>query len=180
MHSKEPVVISRLWGGLGGQLFQYAAGFALAEWLGACSVLDPDQCHADVNRPYDLCHFAINARAWTPVERRSYGRLIRLTRPFDATTRFAAVPLKAFSMALLRDRFTYFADLHKGYGQRFENLAGTVYLAGTWASEQYFAHIAEKIRRQNAIREPADGLNAELFARIADCQAAAVYPALFL
>jgi hypothetical protein len=165
------MVIARLWGGLGNQLFQYAAGLALAEGQGADLVLDPTQCLADRNRPYELDRLRISGRVWTEEERRRVERMVRLARPITEATSRAARALKRSLTPLLRHRFTYVEDRHQGYQPEVFDIRGDVYMAGTWASAEYFERIAPRVRAEFAFAQEPDGENAAALARIRACDA---------
>src|SRR5450830_38293 len=88
------MVIVRLTGGLGNQMFQYAAGRALADRLGAELLLDTrafEQAlafQAYTRRAYALSPFKLRARVATPVDLKHWpvwvveiGMRLRFVRP---------------------------------------------------------------------------------------------------
>ena len=131
------MIVVKINGGLGNQLFQYAAGRALAERHGAELVLDLGWFD---NRPggntpwkYELHHYPIQARETTPFEKflcRFYqGRIIRRI-PF------------------LPRRWRHFREKHFQYEPSFAHLPDQVYLDGYWQSSRYFEDIKNIILKE--------------------------------
>ncbi|GAB3649052.1 alpha-1,2-fucosyltransferase [Ramlibacter alkalitolerans] len=146
------MIVSRLIGGLGNQMFQYAAGRALALRRGAPLRIDRrafaeykthafglDSFRAElVDAPADQLPGAVNE-----------SRLNRLLRPFMRT------PLR-----LVTERaFTFDPEI--------ASLPDGVYLDGYWQSEKYFAHCAEAIRQDFTVRHAPSAENARWLERIA-------------
>jgi len=159
-------VITRLWGGLGNQLFQYAAGYAAASAAGAELLLDPTQCFLDRNRPYALDAFQISGRIWTESERKRIERRVRLARPVSLQTRITARVIKQMMKPMLNRNFAYIEDKHQGYQENVFARANEVYLAGTWANEGYFKRHCAELRRELSLRNPPCSKNAELSQRM--------------
>src|SRR5580698_1804949 len=126
------MVIVRLWGGLGNQLFQYAAGLGVARKLKAELILDPTQCLLDANRPYELHRLRISGRLWTDAERDWCEKMVRLSRPIDAKTRATAAIVKRLAQATVARNFSYVEDAKRGFQPDIFERRGDVYLAGTW------------------------------------------------
>lgn len=147
--SKAPV-ISRLFGGAGNQLFQYAAGRALADQLGCDLVLDSRYVAGSQDRGDCFEHFA-NARfrrdaALPPAK--SDGLLrYGVWRAFGRSPRIYREKELGFDPALL-------------------DLPPDTYLHGYWQSEQYFAAIADQLREDLHFSSPLDTANAEIAAAI--------------
>ncbi|MDO9406427.1 MAG: alpha-1,2-fucosyltransferase [Polaromonas sp.] len=152
------MIITQLIGGLGNQMFQYAAGRALALRHGTSLKVDTRgfegyQLHQgfELQRvfagAFDVASEADVRRVlgWrrSPTLRRLLGRL-----PTSwGSSRFAAEP-------------------HFEYWKGFEDLPADCFLSGYWQSEKYFAAIADPLRADFAFRPPLEGLNHELSVRI--------------
>ena len=160
------MVIARLWGGLGNQLFQYAAGYAVAKKLGTELLLDPVQCYLDQNRPYELDRLNITGRPWTAEEQKRIEFLIRLARPVDETTRGLPRLFKRCFLAPFSLYFSYAADRNAGFQSEIFDARGHVYLAGTWADERYFSRYGDDIRREFSFRTAPDEENRRWLDRI--------------
>jgi hypothetical protein len=117
------VVVTKLYGGLGNQMFQYAAGLGLADRLDTELAVDTSWFRAapDPDRPYALSAFGISPEQPLGVRTRT-----RLRRPRP------------------------FRESGYGYDPAVEALRGDVLLDGYWQDERYFAHCAERVR--NAFR----------------------------
>jgi hypothetical protein len=162
-------VATQLLGGLGNQLFQYAAGRALAQRLGARLVLDCTQRHAEY-RPIVLDRFAIDAevvRNATGKARHRYFRIAgplgrRLTDVFhDHFPRRYRIDGHAFRVFGERRLFTY--------DPTFETLSGSTYLIGYWQSYRYFEDAAEHIRREIRPKHPPSAENRMWLSQIEAC-----------
>ncbi len=148
------MVIVRLTGGLGNQMFQYAAGRALADRLGAELLLDTRAFehalafHAYTRRGYALAPFKLRARVATPADLRNWpawvveiGMRLRLVRPLFRRWHFESAIT---------------------YDPSIRTLHAPVCLVGYWQSERYFIGIADGIRADFTLREPLADANARL------------------
>jgi hypothetical protein len=148
-------VIVRVKGGLGNQLFCYAAARRLALSSNAELVIDHvtgfvrDRQH---RRRYALDPFAIPARKATPAER---------MEPFERYRR-AAKKLVARSRPFERRR--YLEQEGRAFDARLLTVAvkGTLYLDGLWQSERYIKDVEERIREDLRIVAPKDASNQAL------------------
>lgn len=148
------MVIVRLSGGLGNQMFQYATGRALADRLGAELLLD--------TRAFG------QALALNPYTRRTYALAPFRLRAKPAT----AADLKAWPVWVvelgLRLRFVrpLFRRWHFESGISYDpsvpTLREPVCLIGYWQSERYFDDFADGIRADFMLRQPLAGANAGL------------------
>ncbi|ATG45006.1 hypothetical protein PhaeoP18_03093 [Phaeobacter piscinae] len=146
------MIITRLHGRLGNQMFQYAAGRALADRLGVSVALD--------SRGAEL---------------RGEGVLTRVFE-LDLATPDILPPLRQrapLGYALWRSLGQHLGAGPKlrreaglGFNPGFVNWGDSSYLHGYWQSERYFAQSAERIRRDFTFPEYSNQQNAEMAARI--------------
>lgn len=144
-------VIAKVKGGLGNQMFIYAAARRLAMVNGADLVLDPAIGFVNdlYGRRYELGRFALAARLATARERlkpfgrwrHAWRRRRALGRPFG-TDPYVVERDLAFDPRLLDLRFR-----------------GIVHLDGYWQSHRYFADVAPLIRQELRLPPPADDAN---------------------
>jgi hypothetical protein len=138
------VIVVELCGGLGNQLFQYAAGRTLADRLGTGLGLDVRPLLAADSRPYGLGHFNIRAtvvplRDLPPRYRLPHGWRWALTRGLVDRVRAA---VRRPALRHLRP------VVYQGSAFR-DVLAGVTddsWLEGYWQSERYFAEGAKRVR----------------------------------
>ncbi len=143
-------IISRLFGGAGNQLFQYAAGRALADHLGTDLVLDTRYVGKGGDRGDCFDHFT-NARF----------------------TRDAHLP-PAKSDGMLRYSLWRFLGLQPhiyreaalGFDKEFFQTGPGTYLHGYWQSQKYFEPIMGHIQQDLRFTSPLDAENAEMAACI--------------
>jgi hypothetical protein len=152
----------RIKGGLGNQLFCYAAARRLALKNSAELVIDNitgfsrDQTY---QRQYALDHFNIPARFATAAER---------LEPFERYRRGLA---KWRSRRLPFEQRTYLEQERKDFDSRLLDLQinNNLYLDGLWQSEAYFADIADVLQQDLIIKPPTDRVNLSMVAKIAGC-----------
>lgn len=148
------MVITRLIGGLGNQMFQYAVGRRLAHVLGVELKLDItefDNYKLRTFRTYSLGNFNIREKFASP------GEVAVLARP-TILERMRAKVLRRPP----RPPRTYIREKHFHFDPDILNLLDGVYLDGYWQSEKYFADIAKIIRREFTVKVPQTGENQEL------------------
>lgn len=165
-------IITRIYGGLGNQLFAYAAARRLALVNNAELVIDDvsgfTHDHA-YERHYQLDHFNIPCRKATPAER---------MEPFGRYRRFLK---RKFSMQRPFFQRHYLAQEAFDFDQRLleYKVDGTLYLEGYWQSENYFKDVETTIRTDLCIQPPSDAQNLQIASRIHDSMAVAVHVRFF-
>jgi len=162
------IVIVRLSGGLGNQLFQYAAGRALVHARGARLLLDVSSYDNDhLGRQYRLDRFRTRARLAPTAE------VPRIARQGDHD-----LPSRVWwwvERCLPRHWRSVFTDRKQGYDPRLLRIRRSVVLKGYWQSESYFQAITPLLRRELVLRHPPKGRNATLAQEILDIEAASVH-----
>lgn len=165
-------IIPRIFGGLGNQLFCYAAARRLAFVNNAELVLDDvsgfvkDQVY---KRHYQLDHFRIPCRKATVAERlEPFGRVRRCLK-------------RRWNTRLPFEKRSYVQQEGRNFDQRLLQLKprGDLYLEGYWQSEGYFKDVEATIRQDLQIRQPADSNNQIIAARIRSQTAVAVHVRFF-
>jgi hypothetical protein len=158
----------RIKGGLGNQLFCYAAARRLALVNDAELVIDGVTGFArdrQYQRQYALDHFHIKTRKATPAER---------LEPFERYRRGVKKWLS---------RRGSFFDRHylEQDGQDFDErlldlkVKSTLYLDGLWQSEKYFKDVEQTIREDLRILPPTDALNQRMAKDILNKNAIAIH-----
>jgi|SRR5579862_1595137 len=166
------MIVVRLKGGLGNQMFQYALGRALQHRRGDRLRLDVSYLlgHAvfdwDVPREYALDVFRIQAAfAYTP-------RLLR--RVPSRQIRYPPGLILGGAEALPRQQ-TFVHEKEFGFHPEvLDQTAPNLYLDGYWQSECYFAEVQDQIRRSFQFRIPLAGPGCELAQTIASVNSVSV------
>lgn len=151
------MVITKLIGGLGNQMFQYATGRRLAHVLGAELKLDITGFDNYKRRAYSLEYFNIQENLASAEDVATLRTLKR-----GIVERVLA--------KVLHKRSTHIREKHFHFDPNILNLSDGVYLDGYWQSEMYFADIAQIIRDEFTVKAPQTGRNKELAKQIGSCE----------
>lgn len=159
------MIITRLHGGLGNQLFQYAVGRHLAEKNRTILKIDKTVFETYKLHKYSLSPFNINENFASVEEiavlkekkycfmRRTIMRMMRKPTCFPA----------------------YFVEKNFSFDPAILNLPDNVYIEGYWQSEKYFQDIEEIIRREFAVKTELAGKNLDLAREIKSCNSVSVH-----
>lgn len=162
------MVITNVIGGIGNQMFQYAAGRSLSLSTGQQYLLDLSGFSK-----YRLHNGFELGRVFNMVpEKADVHNLHRLLR--WRAHPLAQKVLRRAQFGWLRGRI-FVAEPHFNYWSGFSNLTGNCYLYGYWQSEQYFKSVESVIRRDFYFREPLDEVNADLASKIQRGQAISLH-----
>ncbi|TDT75172.1 glycosyl transferase family 11 [Litoreibacter halocynthiae] len=146
------MIYSRIFGGLGNQLFQYAAARAVSLRLGTELVLDARLAPPGSHWAFALDHFNINARIAEPSE---------LPPAKDKPVNYALWRAFGRNPKFMREKGL-------GYQDRIANAPDGTYLHGYFQSERYFADVMDKLGDELRIITPPDTQNADYAERIAN------------
>ena len=153
------MVILNIFGGLGNQMFQYAAGRALAIRRETGLYLDVASFQRySIHQGFELNRlFALNVQAATED---TFKNVLGWQR-----SPFIRRMLYRDFMRFVRKR-NYISEPHFEYWEGIKNAPDSCYLSGYWQSERYFTDVAEKIRKDFAFLIPLDGENLKLSQQI--------------
>jgi hypothetical protein len=166
------LIIPRIFGGLGNQLFCYAAARRLALANNAELVIDDVSGFVrDHNylREYQLDHFNIPCRKATPAER---------LEPFSQYRRYLK---RWLNRKLPFEERSYIMQEGINFDPRLLQVKpyNKVYLEGYWQSEDYFKDVQATIRSELEIKPPTDEVNRTMADQIRDTLAVAVHVRFF-
>jgi hypothetical protein len=155
-------VVARLSGGLGNQLFQYAAGRSLAIRLDTELVLDLSWFGGQRKRKFALSPFRIHARK-----------------------RFIGSSMPVWGRALVSRSFRYWAphiagvpiwrEPHFHYADAFSALTRPVYLVGYWQSDRYFREIRADLIKDLSLRDALPSASDAIRQSMRSCDAICVH-----
>ena len=166
------MIIARVKGGLGNQLFIYAAARRLALFNSIELVLDDKsgfERDFTYQRTYQLDKFNI------PFLKANRSKRLE---PFSRIRRYLK---RKFNELVPFESRTYICQQGDSFDARLLTLSckKDVWLEGYWQSERYFKNIEAVIRNDLQITPPADDINVNLALRINGCIAIAVHIRLF-
>lgn len=137
------MIVVNLKGGMGNQMFQYAAGYALAKKLGCELKIDERYLLERELKPspgytirrYDLDVFGIPKKQATAAELKEFGLA-------NGSWKYRA--LKTLMLSKFSSKYQY----EQKFGASIKTPTGAVgYLDGYWQSEDYFADCKEDIKK---------------------------------
>jgi hypothetical protein len=175
-------IVVRLTGGLGNQMFGYAAGRSLALKTGSSLVLDTTAFTLDVERrAYALDDYGLAAEvrfdgyAYPP--NKPAVRFPRVERPrwIERAAEFARERIGPIGRKQRQRTFSVFAETSFDFDPRFCDRGPQTYLVGYFQSERYFAEAAGVIREELTYRREPDPANAQWLARIRASNAVCVH-----
>jgi hypothetical protein len=157
------MLIVRVHGGLGNQMFQYAIGRHLALKTGQRLRLEIGMHNPSHLGKFDLDRFNIV----TTVAPRIEGAL--LWRPIARFLTAARLPQKLarFHRIYIQHEDDFYADVL--------GITQSAYLVGWWQDERYFAGSIDVLRRDFTLKEPPRGANARLLDVIRGAESVAVH-----
>jgi len=154
------VVIARLFGGLGNQLFQYAVGRAVAERNKCRLLLDTRETDAKGGHwKYALSHFNVTA---------TIGDDSNLPPARSDTLRY-------YFWRYLSKNPEFIREKHLGFNENINQLSANAYLHGYFQSEKYFADYAEVLHRELAIKTVPTKENERWQQKIDNCNSVSVH-----
>jgi len=171
------MIITRLTGGLGNQMFQYAAGLSLAHTCRTVLKLDVawfGEAGTKAHERYALNGFNLDAHfATTEETNQLHG--IPLTRVEHWSVALAE-RLHFYQYARrLRQRGQVFYDAVSGFNPVFFAQSDGTYLHGNWQSEKFFTPVADQLRAHFSLRYPASPELAALATRIRSSASACLH-----
>lgn len=143
------LIVVRLAGGLGNQMFQYAAGRALALRRGASLQLDTSSYERDALRHYELGSFDL-AASIAPAE-----TVARLA----SKKKGAAGWLLSLAGSAPSNTIPVYREPHFEFDPAVRDLTAPHALTGYWQSERYFSDAARTIRHEFTATEPMEPEN---------------------
>lgn len=159
------MIVCRFHGGLGNQMFQYAAARALALKHDTTLVADSRAFQHDKLRPFLI------DRLQTVVVPANTANLAGTLLPPEKRNPWNTLWWRLRN----RGRLHFFRERNLAYQPSFETLGDNTYLRGYWQSEKYFAHIGSILRSELRRDEVVDRPNQDSVAKIRSCLAVSMH-----
>ncbi len=166
------MVIVKLKGGLGNQMFQYACGRALSEKNKSTLFLDltfllynPSSSNHTL-RNYELNVFNIQER---------FTLLSRLNKKIPNSNFFYKLNSKLDGVKKRLGLIKKINDKEMGFDKEIFKIKGNICLDGYWQSEKYFKDIEEIIREEFSFRDKPSKLNREVIEKIKKTNSVSVH-----
>lgn len=158
------MIISRIIGGLGNQMFQYAIGRSLASFLNTKLKLDVENFEA-----YDLHKYLLNK--------------FKIVEDYATKEEIQAITKKKSKIKILLNKLSIVKYENQVYSEKREfhfdpkvfQLRGNIYLAGYWQTDKYFRNIEDTIRKEFSLKNPPEGKNKEFLSKIEKCNSVALH-----
>jgi hypothetical protein len=161
------MIITQLNGGLGNQMFQYAAGRSLACSLHAELKLDISAFRTDTFRHYNLSAYNITENFTNESDLES------VRRPLPWMIRH---PAEAWRFMHRRNpTIRYVRESRFSFDPGIPALPDNIYLEGYWQSEKYFKQIEPLIRREFRLRNPPGVIVRDLADRIGESPSVSIH-----
>ena len=162
------MVITKVYGGLGNQMFQYAAALCLASLRGVTVRYDLSWFRRyHLHQGFELHRvFSVEIPEATGLD---YFRVLGWRGHHWLRAQLLRPSLRALRPA------AYVQEPHYQFWPGFHSLPGRVYLDGYWHSERYFIAAERLVRDAFRFRHPLSGRNLELSQHMASCNSVAVH-----
>jgi len=151
------MIVAKICGGLGNQMFQYAAGYALSKLHKTQLYLDLHELAHDSLRDYSLGVFNIGASV------ASDEQITSLTK--YKVSKFGNKLDKIVSKIGFRYYRNYYRERYFSYDSEFLRLPDDVLIDGYWQSEKYFSTCRDELLSKFKI---TDGLSGDAHAMLED------------
>ena len=159
------MILARLFGGLGNQMFQYACARRLAHALGARLKLDLTAFERYGPRRYALDRLSPSAEIAAEREVEDFLRRAGAASRLPRWLRGAIPGL----------RYEVCQERSFAFDPGVLELRGNILLEGYWQSERYFRDIAEIVRREFRLKSEMSAASASIAARILGSNAVSVH-----
>jgi hypothetical protein len=165
------MIVVNLKGGLGNQMFQYAAGTALASKHGVPLFVDMHSLQSNTN---ETAHFTPRSAELDVFNLKMLEAPEELLQKFQAVTSTLHYRIRRnISERLVRYRVFRYDSLD--FPPLFETLGRYTYLDGFFQSEKFFLENKQSIRNLFTWIDPLDPINSKLAKRIAESQAVSLH-----
>lgn len=171
------MIIIKLWGGLGNQMFQYALARNLAEKRFASLKLDVSDFAPGMDRRYNLQCFNIQEHIASQAETENF---LKEEQTKSETNKFQL--LRKLGNRITGGRFAFHSEV---VVEKYEDCGvfnsailqkkGSLYLMGCWQTEKYFKEIRNVLLKEFTIKYPQEEKNKMFGADIQNCNSVSIH-----
>lgn len=152
------MIIVKLIGGLGNQMFQYAAGRRSA-----------DVCNTELK--LDITGY----KNQVGITSREYMlHIFNIQENFARRCEINKLKKNDFLWRITKNN-SYIREKHFHFDPEMLDINGNCYLEGYWASEKYFKDIENIIRREFTLKNKPDAANQKMISRIKNCDSVSIH-----
>jgi hypothetical protein len=162
------MIVVKLKGGIGNQMFQYAIGKSLACRNDSNIILDMTHFSRSINREFSLYAFSLSP-VTTKISKLAY------CFPFLPCKRLSRTINKMGQMAGLLKIVNESENMKFNFQKEVLNLKGNIYLDGYWQNEKYFKGIEDVIRRDFIFKKGVEKKNIKLLNLIKETNSVSVH-----
>ncbi len=159
------MIFVRLIGGIGNQMFQYAAARRLAYAAKAAVIFDISHFKYYPGRSYALGHFNIQEQFLSSDEAERFNS--EFQSRFKSLIRFLDKKRKRCPR--------YIKEKYFRFDPAVLRLGDNIYLDGYWQSEKYFIDITSLIKKEFTVTTPEEGRNKELASGIREVNSVSIH-----
>ena len=165
------MIVTRLIGGLGNQMFQYAFGSYLANQTDQELLIDASGFETYNLHPLAINHFSISAGQLAPEQQR------RIPGRFRGKSRLRESAQQLISRFQRSDNASLKLRREKPFGlhSRYLVPGRDLYLDGYWQSEAFFPGMRIRLRQEFSLSEPLSPQSTAIVDQIAQCESVAVH-----
>ena len=156
------MIITNLIGGLGNQMFQYAAGLALSQELGTSLAIS-----VDMFKSYELHQGFELERVFGIATPQADSTSLRRLIGWRSSPLARRVLAKVSALDSLCGQ-NFLAERYYTTAGQFFSMPSDTYLHGYWQSDRFFCRHSDSVREALVFAEAPDKQNKEVLAQIAD------------